>query len=176
MAATANAFTVTTTAMSAHSCRPSKAGRWYLVAGGPGKVGHTQARPLTYRINQILDLDVLDEHLDRPSGFDLSTYWSAHVVDFRARLHQGEAVIRLSANGRERLPDLMSAAVQEAVARTATPPDRAGWVTATVPIESLVHAETEFLKLGADVEVLEPVELRDRITATVARLAARYRR
>ena len=49
-----------------------------------------------------------------------------------------------------------------------------GWVRAQLPIESMTHAETEFLKLGAEVEVLEPAALRDRLTSTVARLAAVY--
>ncbi len=151
-----------------------KAGRWYLVAGEASAAGSAKAAPRTYRVNQILDLTVLDEYFELPSGFDLAEYWALHVVDFRARLQQGEAVIRLSPAGRDRLPDVMSAVVQQAVAQTATPTDQAGWITATVPIESLVHAETEFLKLGAEVEVLAPAELRIRIAATVRRLAALY--
>ncbi|MCT9934117.1 WYL domain-containing protein [Planotetraspora sp. A-T 1434] len=43
-----------------------------------------------------------------------------------------------------------------------------------VPIESLEHACTEFLRLRAEVEVLEPRELRERLTATVRALAGRY--
>ncbi|MFJ7249546.1 WYL domain-containing protein [Kitasatospora sp. NPDC098652] len=36
------------------------------------------------------------------------------------------------------------------------------------------HAHGEFLRLGAEVEVLEPAELRERIAATVRAPAARY--
>jgi len=64
-----------------------KGGRWYVVAG---------PRPATYRVNQILDLEPLEETFDRPHGFDLAAFWRAHVVDFRQRLFRGEAVIRLS--------------------------------------------------------------------------------
>lgn len=49
-----------------------------------------------------------------------------------------------------------------------------GWTLATVPIESVDHAHGEFLRLGADVEVLEPPELRARISRTVAELAEKY--
>jgi predicted DNA-binding transcriptional regulator YafY len=43
-----------------------------------------------------------------------------------------------------------------------------------VPIESLEHAKGQFLRFGAEVEVLEPARLRDRIAATVHALAQRY--
>jgi predicted DNA-binding transcriptional regulator YafY len=43
-----------------------------------------------------------------------------------------------------------------------------------VPIESVEHAMAEFLRLGTDIEVLRPPELRERIARTVAELAERY--
>ncbi|MDG4863035.1 WYL domain-containing protein, partial [Streptomyces sp. T-3] len=45
---------------------------------------------------------------------------------------------------------------------------------AVLPIESLDHAQGEFLRLGTEAEVLEPAELRERIAATAAGLAERY--
>jgi predicted DNA-binding transcriptional regulator YafY len=61
-----------------------------------------------------------------------------------------------------------------AVAESAGEPAGDGWVTATLPIESTEHAESVLLRLGAEVEVLGPSELRARL-ATVARaLVARY--
>ncbi|NEB74603.1 WYL domain-containing protein, partial [Streptomyces sp. SID14478] len=51
-----------------------------------------------------------------------------------------------------------------------------GWTRARIPIESVAHAHDEFLRLGADIEVLEPVQLRKRITATAAGLAKLYAR
>ncbi|GIH72463.1 helix-turn-helix transcriptional regulator [Sphaerimonospora thailandensis] len=147
-----------------------KGGKWYLVARCDGTLR-------TYRVTQILDLRVLaGETFERPDGFDLAGYWREHVVDFRSRLFTGHAVIRISPEGRERLADLMSSAVVEAVAHTAGVADDQGWITATVPIESLTHAQTEFLKLGAEVEVLEPLELRRKLTETANALAALYPR
>lgn len=144
-----------------------KAGTWYLVARREGTMR-------TYRVNQILDLRVAEETFERPDGFHLAGYWQAYLGDFRSRLFQGHAVFRLSPAGRERLPDLMSSAVVRAVDDTAGERDERGWVTATVPIESLTHARTEFLKLGAEVEVLEPAELRRELAETAAALAALY--
>ncbi|WP_020119188.1 WYL domain-containing protein [Streptomyces canus] len=36
------------------------------------------------------------------------------------------------------------------------------------------HAQGEFLRLGADIEVLEPPELRERMARTISELAERY--
>ena len=68
----------------------------------------------------------------------------------------------------------MSAAVVEAVDGTATPGDPAGWITATVPVESMQHAEAEFLRLGAGLEVLAPAALRQRLARAVRGLADLY--
>ncbi|WP_431893516.1 helix-turn-helix transcriptional regulator [Nonomuraea sp. bgisy101] len=142
-----------------------KAGRWYLVA-------RAGADLRTYRVNQILAMEVTERTFDRPEGFDLAAHWREHLKDFRARLIQGHAVVRLSPAGVERAGELMSSAVVEAVAQGVEGED--GWVTATVPIESLTHAHSEFMKLGAEAEVLEPAALRDRLIATARALAALY--
>jgi predicted DNA-binding transcriptional regulator YafY len=148
-----------------------KGGRWYVVANRPGAA---RSGPASYRVNQILELETLPEGFARPADFDLAAWWRAHVVDFRARLHRDEATIRLSPRGRERLREIASEVVVAAAERTAGPPDDAGWVTAVVPVESLTHAHGDFLRLGAEVEILTPAELRERIVATVADLAGLY--
>lgn len=57
----------------------------------------------------------------------------------------------------------------------ATPrPHEGGWVTAVVPIESLQHAQSSFLSLGAEVEVVEPENLRATMARTAAGLARLY--
>ncbi|MEU7010097.1 WYL domain-containing protein [Streptomyces sp. NPDC046332] len=137
-----------------------KAGRWYLVAG-PG--------PRTYRVDQILELDITGEEFQIPDGFDLVAHWRDSQSGFHARLHGGDALVRLSPDGAKRL----TGEAARALAANGSPePD--GWTRATLPIESLTHAHDTFLGLGADIEVLEPAELRARIAGTVARLAARY--
>jgi len=142
-----------------------KAGKWYLVAGTGGQVR-------TFRVNQIRALTVLPDRFDWPEGFDLATFWSGHIVEFRARLHTGEALVRLSPAALQRLPHLMGRPVADAAAAGEPQPD--GWLLARVPIESEAHAAAEFLRLGDQVEVLGPRTLRDRLSATVAGLAALY--
>jgi predicted DNA-binding transcriptional regulator YafY len=137
-----------------------KAGRWYVVAG-PG--------PRTYRVDQILAVTVREEEFAPPDGFDLAAYWRDYQADFHARLHHGEAVVRLSPDAAARLT---GAAGQALTDTGVTEPD--GRVRAVLPIESLDHAHRVFLAMGTDVEVVEPPELRARLTETARALAARY--
>lgn len=131
-----------------------KAGRWYVVAA-PG--------PRTYRVDQILELASSDEEFTRPADFDLAAYWTAYQRDFHRTLHRAEALVRLAPGARLTGPTAH---------HTAPQPD--GWTLARVPIESLDHAHAEFLRLGTDIEVLEPRELRTRMADTVTELARRY--
>ena len=141
-----------------------KAGRWYVVARCDGHVR-------TYRISQVLAVTVLDESFERPPDFDLETYWRSHLADFDARRHRGTAVVRLSPAGLGKLAD---PSVRRAATDSAGPPGRDGWVTATIPIESTEHAAGELLRLGAEVEVLAPPDLRAHLADAVMTLAARY--
>jgi predicted DNA-binding transcriptional regulator YafY len=156
-----------------------KAGKWYLVARdaadqatGTTADGATAMR--TYRVNHILALTDTGERFARAGGFELALFWASSVAGFRAGLWQGEARIRLSAAGRDRMSEIMSPAVISAAEATASAADPQGWVTAVVPIESLIHAHQDFLRLGAEVEVLEPEELRVRLAETARSLAALY--
>ncbi|MEU3790836.1 YafY family protein [Streptomyces fructofermentans] len=135
-----------------------KAGRWYVVAG-PG--------PRTFRVDQILELDSGEGEFERPGDFDLAGYWTAYQRDFHDRLHQGEAVVRLA-------PGVRLAGRAGDAVRANGRKESDGWTRATVPVESVEHAHAEFLRLGADIEVLEPAELRARIAGTVAALARTY--
>ena len=67
----------------------------------------------------------------------------------------------------------MSPDVTSAIDATARP-DPGSWVTAVVPIESLQHAQSSFLSLGAEVEILEPENLRARMASAAAALARLY--
>ncbi|WP_086789167.1 WYL domain-containing protein [Crossiella equi] len=60
------------------------------------------------------------------------------------------------------------------MARTAGPPDERGWVRAEIPVEQVAVAHDDLLKLGAEVEVLAPAELRARLADSVRALAAAY--
>ncbi len=145
-----------------------KAGRWYLV-------GRHRSRISNYRVSQILELAPLEEGFARPEDFDLTAHWQAYLAEWDARRYTGTATVRLSARGVERFPDCVPPVVSQAAAATATPdPERPGWTRAEIPTESIGHATGELLRLGADVEVLTPPELRESVTTAVTGMAQLY--
>ena len=121
--------------------------------------------PRTYRVDQILDLRVLEEEFGVPDGFELARYWQGYLADFRAHLHRADAVVRLAPAAAARL---------SGAARLSDEAEAGGWVRALVPIESEEQACREFLALGADIEVLEPPALRARLAAAARAAAALY--
>lgn len=144
-----------------------KAGRWYLIAA----TSRAPDRPSTYRVDQIVGLSVREETFSRPDGFDLAAYWNDSVRAFRDRLRSGTALVKLSPNGQVLYRQLTSEPL-EPIGVIVDPED--GWMTANVSIESIGHANGFFLQFGADVEVVEPVELRTLISSTARSIADRY--
>ncbi|HWS35396.1 MAG TPA: WYL domain-containing protein [Actinoplanes sp.] len=144
-----------------------KAGVWYFVALIDQDVR-------TYRVATILDLTVLDETFERPSDFDLAAAWAEWAIDFERRLHRAEATVRLAPAALSRIPYLMTRAMARNVHAGLGPPDADGWTTVTLPIESIKHAHAEFLRLGADIEVLAPRELRESMRDTATSMIRLY--
>ncbi|WP_330275788.1 WYL domain-containing protein [Lentzea sp. NBC_00516] len=142
-----------------------KAGRWYLVAQGSTRIS-------TYRVSQIQAAAVLDESFERPAGFDLAVHWVASLEEFQSRQYTGSAVIRLSARGWESFSSNVLPVVARAAEESAV--DDGEGVRVTIPIESLGHATGMLLRMGGEVEVLEPEELREQVTAAVRALASIY--
>jgi predicted DNA-binding transcriptional regulator YafY len=143
-----------------------KAGTWYVVARCDGTMR-------TYRVDQITEATACDCGFTDEPGFELAGYWQSYLAEFNQRLYTGHAVIRLSGAGVRRMRRQLSAAAVTAVETTGAA-DADGWVRARVPIESADHPLAEFLRLGADIEVLEPAELRERAARTIRAMAAIY--
>lgn len=144
-----------------------KAGLWYLVARAGDKIR-------TYRVTRVSAVEPLDEEFTRPEGFDLAKFWQDWTERFERESYTAEAVIRISPEGRARAVHLTAPAVRRAIEATAGEPDADGWVRATVPIESVRHGLVDLLKLGPDLEVLEPPELRAAIIDRIAALSRLY--
>ena len=144
-----------------------KAGRWYLVAGSGEQVR-------TYRVGAVLDVVSRDERCERPEGFDLAAYWRDWTQRYERDVYRDEARVRMTVAALEFMPYVFPPAMSRAARAAAGEPDEDGWVHTTVPIESVKHGHVELLKLGAEVEVLGPAELRDRFTATAHALAGLY--
>jgi predicted DNA-binding transcriptional regulator YafY len=101
-------------------------------------------------------------------------YARVSTRDQHVRRHRTEAVLRLSPEGMQWLPHLLEPAVVRAARNTASA-DRDGWTLVTVPLESADSAVRELLRLGPDVEVVAPEQLRTRITAALEAAISTYR-
>ncbi|GAB2945185.1 YafY family protein [Micromonospora polyrhachis] len=146
-----------------------KAGRWYLVARAGEDIR-------TYRVGAILDLAVRDEGFDRPADFDLAEFWRSWTDRYERSVYRTEATVRMTSMALDRMPYIFPPAMARAARDAAGAPDDTGWLGTRVPIESIKHGHTELLKLGAEVEVLDPPELRDRFVETAHALVSLYPR
>ncbi|MFI0449886.1 helix-turn-helix transcriptional regulator [Actinomadura sp. 6N118] len=145
-----------------------KNGVWYLI-------GHVGDGHRTYRVERITAVEPVGEMFDRDEGFDLPGYWAGQAAAFLRSMLRDEITVRLSPLGLRRLKYNVEPYAAQRAAEDAGEPDEHGWVTTRLPVESPDVAQTELLRLGPEVEVLEPAELRDRMRETAARLAALYR-
>jgi predicted DNA-binding transcriptional regulator YafY len=132
-----------------------KSGAWYMVANINGGA-------CTYRISRLLELTELELRFERPAKFDLAAYWSDATKRLEEDLHRNQAIIRLSPTGLQMMEMLTSPFVVAAT-KIEEKPDSAGWHQACMPVGSIRQACSELLQFGAELEVLEPPELRDRM-------------
>lgn len=141
----------------------AKGSVWYLVAG-------TDAGLRTFRVNRVRSVEVTEERVERPDGFDLAETWRS----IKASIDERRAGFR-------------------AVART--DPPTAGWLRSAfgtrlsageVAEDGRVEVEirswsahtlaAELAGFGAMVEVIRPAEVRDELARLGAELTRRYER
>jgi predicted DNA-binding transcriptional regulator YafY len=146
-----------------------KSGRWYLVA----RSARADAQPRIHRVDAIRGLERLDEPFTPPVGFDLPAWWAEAAARFETGLYQGQATVRVTSEGLDRLRQLGSR-IADAALDNARPCEREGWIETVVPIESVVHAARELLRLGDQGEVLAPAALRDHLSQALRQAAALY--
>jgi predicted DNA-binding transcriptional regulator YafY len=129
-----------------------KGGAWYLVA-------RRSAGMRVYRVSRVGSVRPLTSSFDRPSEFELRRFWDEWSRDFEQRLARVEVVVRVDDDVRRWLPG--DPRIDER-GRT------------IVAFADLGDAYRELLRFGSQLEVLEPVELRERIAQTGRAVAALY--
>jgi predicted DNA-binding transcriptional regulator YafY len=130
-----------------------KSGAWYLVA-------RRSAGMRVYRVSRVVSVRPLEESFERPPGFELAAFWDEWSRRFEENRPRVEVTIRVDEEVRRFLPG---------------EPRIGDDGTAVVAFEHLGDAYRELLRFGPQVEVLEPVELRERVAETSRELAALYR-
>lgn len=143
-----------------------KGGAWYLVA----RVDET---PRTYRISRVLDLIVTEVRFDWPRDFDLATYWTENTRRLEVELYPNLATIRISAWGLKEIEHMAPPYVRANLEYIGEA-DENGWRTVRLPVAHERMAVSEMLKLGTEVEVVDPPDLRLAMRQAVEALTARY--
>jgi predicted DNA-binding transcriptional regulator YafY len=141
-----------------------KAGVWYLVARRDGELR-------TYRVSRVQQVVVRDEQFTRPADFDLAQHWQASVSGFEAQQPPVAVEVRATPGGIEELRWL---ARSSGVVLTEPEASGGDWTVCQVAFESADDAYRDLLRLGADVEVVAPRELRDRMHDTAHAIAQLY--
>jgi predicted DNA-binding transcriptional regulator YafY len=137
---------------------------WYLVAMVEG-----EAR--TYRVSRIHAARMTDEPTDRPEGFDLHETWRQQSDRFKESLPRYPVELLVHP---ARAPRVRSG-VRYAVIEHEGTPRADGWVPFTVRFEVEREAAEYVLSLAPDVEVAEPVTLRETIVRRAEELLTRHR-
>ena len=143
-----------------------KSGLWYMVA-------QTDGQPRTYRLENIRAMAITDLTFARPKDFDLAAYWAESTAQFEKDVYKGVAEVRASARGVKRLKE-MNSTYRTAIEVSGAVPDQAGWITVTLPVEETSWTASLFTRIGADLEVLSPPELREAMADVARRMAALY--
>jgi predicted DNA-binding transcriptional regulator YafY len=143
-----------------------KAGTWYLVARRDGDLR-------TYRVSRVHDVTLLDEQFERPAGFALASYWNESVAEFEAVVPDTHVEVVTNPRGAAEIDWYVRSGGRAFLDHEV---DDDGTLHATVAFESLDEAFVDLLRLGADVEVLAPIGLRDRLRATAAAIVEVYSR
>lgn len=143
-----------------------KAGVWYLVAQSGSKVR-------TYRARNIQDAEVTDEVFERPKRFNLAAHWEMAVREYEAGVYHEHADVRLSPRGMYML-EMLGPYVVRAATESSGSPDRDGWVRCRLPLESIDYGIRELMRLGDEVRVLGPPELRRRFADSALRMARKH--
>lgn len=145
----------------------AKNNTWYLVAAV-----ETELR--TYRVSRLQNVVILDQTAVRPEGFNLAAYWDQSTSEFRANLPRYPVTVRVSPEIAGRMP--ISGRYARVEKAEIDAPDAEGWVRMKLLCETDWEACEYLLSFGANVEVLEPVELRALIVQAARDVLTFYER
>ena len=146
-----------------------KAGVWYLVALS----GRTRSLR-TFRVSRVRNVKVLDDPVQRPEDFDLAAHWAEASEEFLGSWPKMPVVARLRRDLLGHVRYVQDPKAAPSALATASEPDDGEWVTLTLQFESLEIAGYELMRFGADLEVLEPLELRERLAVRATQMVERY--
>jgi len=144
----------------------AKAGAWYLVCALDD---HLKA----YRVSQIVDVRVLEQHCNRPADFDLVRFWETWCAERAVNRPSYPVTARVAPELVPLLPHYFGDRLHEQLAQAA-PADPEGWLILILPFETLEAARERILGFGWAVEVLAPEPLRRSVLDFAQQILAFY--
>jgi predicted DNA-binding transcriptional regulator YafY len=121
---------------------------WYLIAIRDGELR-------TYRVSRMRQAETLDLPAIRPADFDIAAYWERSATEFREKLPQYHAVFLAK-------PTIMQW-IRYRGWRLEEETPQGELVRVRLRFDAEAEALQFALSFGADVELLEPAELRSRV-------------
>jgi predicted DNA-binding transcriptional regulator YafY len=115
----------------------------------------------------------LEQHVERPEGFDLAAFWTESSAAYERDTPRVDVTLRLPGERLPRLHGVIGDRPYETLVRL-DEPDPEGWLHVRVTLDWPNEVVPQILAVGPDCELLAPADLRDRVAAQAARLAARY--
>ena len=154
-----------TRALSERTVHPlglvAKGNVWYLVAD-------TEAGMRTFRVWRVQSVELTDEPVSRPPGFDLAETWQGVV----AAMDERRAAMRVSALADPSIVGWMRGHFGTRLTTGAVTAD--GRVEIELGFGATEHAAAEIAGYSWGLEVTDPPEVRDQLAAIGARLVERY--
>jgi len=141
----------------------AKGSAWYLVAGIDGVVR-------SYRVSRISRAELLPETCSIPADFDLRSYWENSAATFRSSLPNYLATFRVAPSVFLRLRFAGRFARVGEVIET----DADGWFKVSVGFDVEEMACEYALGFGSNLEVLEPLSLREKVREMAKMVVEKY--
>jgi predicted DNA-binding transcriptional regulator YafY len=145
----------------------AQAGVWHLVYARTGQI-------YVHRVSRVLGARIAAEYFERSADFDLAAFWKAWCAEHKENRPHYPVTARVSPALIHYLSQYFGERIRDEIAR-AGPPDTEGWITLTLPFETIWDARERILGFGRAVEVLEPEPLRESVIDFAAQIVALYR-
>jgi predicted DNA-binding transcriptional regulator YafY len=143
-----------------------KSGFWYLVARVGGELR-------VYRVSRISEAAVCDASFARDPDFALGAFFADWAARFEDGLAAVPVLVRVAPGAQERVARMGDPA-RRPPADVEPKLDGDGWQRRVLVFEKLEYARAQLLGFGAEVEVLEPAELRAELREAARGVAALY--
>jgi predicted DNA-binding transcriptional regulator YafY len=146
----------------------AKSGVWYLVCARNDTI-------CVHRASDLLDVHISEEFFERPTSFDLASFWQEWCIEYETFLSDFTATVRVAPGFVSELPRYFGNYIHTKIAQ-AGPPDAEGWIRLELSFESFEAARDRILGFGRGVEVQEPRALQRSVLDYAEQIVALYTR